>query len=70
MFFKLVNQTIVVQENLISQHVNFLTHKSRTRGGRPTTSISSAIHILIIFLSEQHRNPRPYNIIFFQVSDP
>ena len=37
-----------------------------TRGGRPTTSISSPNHILIIFSSEPHRNPRPFN----KVSDP
>ena len=30
MLFKLVNQTVVVQENFISQNVNFLTHNSRT----------------------------------------
>ena len=38
-----------------------------TRGGRPTTSISSPNHILIIFSSEPHRNPRPFNIIFLSV---
>ena len=32
------------------------------RGGRPTTPISSPNHILIIFSSEPHRNPRPFNI--------
>ena len=36
------------------------------RGGRPTTSISSPNHILIIFSSEPHRYPRPFNIIFFK----
>ena len=38
------------------------------RGGRPTTSISSPNHILIIFSSEPHRNPRPFNIIFQYIS--
>ena len=35
------------------------------RGGRPTTSISSPNHILLIFSSEPPRNPRPFNIIFY-----
>ena len=42
--------------------------KGYMRGGRPTTSISSPNHILIIFSSEPHRNPRPFNIIFFCVN--
>ena len=37
-----------------------------TRGGRPTTTIPSPNHILIIFSSEPHRHPRPSNIIFFK----
>ena len=41
-----------------------------TRGGRPTTSISSPNHSLLIFSSEPNRNPRPFNIIFFKVSHP
>jgi len=44
----------------------WLESYSWKRGGRPTTSISSPNHILIIFSSEQHRNPRPFNIIFFK----
>ena len=37
------------------------------RGGRPSTSISSPNHIFIIFSSEPHRNPCPFNIIFLSV---
>ena len=39
------------------------------RGGRPTTSISSPNHILIIFSSEPHRNPRPSIIMCLKVSN-
>ena len=38
-----------------------------TRGGRPTTSISSPNHILLIVSSEPPWNPRPFNIIFLSV---
>ena len=45
---------------LLTDHYNW-----SVRGGRPTTSISSSNHILLIFSSEPHRNHRPFNIIFF-----
>ena len=42
-----------------------LTHDVGTwRGGRPTTTISSPSHILLIFSSEPHGNHRPSNIFF------
>ena len=43
---------------------SFFPENDPMRGGRPTTSISSPNHILIIFSSEPLRNPRPFNIIF------
>ena len=39
-----------------------LRRKTVRRGGRPTTSISSPNHILVIFSSEPYQNPRPFNI--------
>ena len=39
------------------------------RGGRPTTSISSPSHILLIFSSEPPRNPRPSIIMCLKVSN-
>ena len=44
----------------------FITYADNctARGGRPTTSISSPSHILLIFSSEPPRNLRPFNIIF------
>ena len=46
----------------------YFSQLGNTRGGRPTTSISSPNHILIIFSSEPHQNPRPFNIIFISIS--
>ena len=42
-------------------------HLTEAREGRPTTTIPSPSHILLIFSSEPHRNPRPLNIIFLNV---
>ena len=42
----------------------YKAYQAHTRGGRPTTLISSPSHILLIFSSEPPRNPRPFNIIF------
>ena len=50
----------------IFNSVFFYEMLCQTRGGRPTTSISSLNHILIIFSSEPPQNPRPFNIIFFK----
>ena len=47
----------------LSLRIYTLTKRS-ARGGRPATTISRPSHILLIFLSEPPRNPRPFNVIF------
>ena len=38
---------------------------SQRSGGRPTTTISTPSHVLLIFSSKPPRNPRPFKNIFF-----
>jgi len=61
-----VNTAMIYDVNSSALKKKYLSTKMESRGGRPTISISSPNHILLIFSSEPPRNPRPFNIIFFK----